>query len=131
MCRNAFRPSGRPARLAQIEAERQASLRHQAQMRAEQERQSIMQQNLALQREQNEFQQQQMQAVESQMQRATALAARPTPGPAEDVGMVATGDTSYDDRGEFDPRRKGRRGLRIDLSAPQQAGATGLNVPRG
>jgi len=81
-----------------------------------------------LREQEMEFNRQQAEYVKAQNEEMMKLAARPTPAAASDgAGMVQAGS----DQDSVDSRKRGRAALRIDLNAPQTAGNTGLNVPRG
>lgn len=132
MCKS----SNRKYRLMIMEQERQAAAARAQAAQAQAEQRALQEQAIALQQQQLEFQRQQQAYVEEHNKKLEELANRPPPPPpAPSAPTVITGGTagmvSGDTQSAVDSRKKGRAALRIDLNAPQTAGATGLNVPRG
>lgn len=116
--------------MIQSAQEAEAARQQAAQYQAEQQR--IQEQAVALQAQQLAFQQQHGEYIRQQNETANELASRPPPPPPAPTPIISTGGmVSNDGQAELDSRKKGRAALRIDLNAPQTAGATGLNVPRG
>jgi len=101
--------------------------------RAQEEQRRIQEQALALQQQQLEFQKQQAEYQRQYDEKLAELANRPPPPPPAASATVVTGGMAVADNTQntVDSRKKGRQALRIDLNAPQMAGGTGLNVPRG
>ncbi|WP_043879577.1 hypothetical protein [Azorhizobium caulinodans] len=117
--------------LQQIQAEQ---ARQEARV-AQEEQRRLQEQALDLQRQQADFQREQAEYVRQTDQRMQELAERPAPAAPPPAATVLTGNAgtigAAADQTAVESRRQGRRALRIDLNAPQMAGATGLNVPRG
>lgn len=133
-----FGGSNRATRLQIIQQEKAAAeARAQAQQALEQQK-KLHEENKKLQKEQLKFQKQQAAEAAKRDAELKKLAERPPPAPppppaaiaiGDDAGTVGTGGA--EEQASVDSRRKGRSALRIDLNAPQVAGNTGLNVPRG
>jgi len=119
------------AQQAEAEKARKAS------EKALKQQKKIQEQALNLQKKQLAFQKEQAAFARAQETKVAELAARPAPPPPPPAAVVVTGGSagmaSAEDNthSAVDSRKRGRAALRIDLNAPQTAGATGLNVPRG
>lgn len=117
-----------------MQSAQEAEVARQQAAQYQEEQRTIQQQAVALQAQQLQFQQEQAEYVRQTEEKMRELANRPPPPPAAPTATVATGeggtvaDTIQD---AVNSRKKGRAALRIDLNAPQTAGATGLNIPRG
>ena len=124
--------SNKATRLAIQAQERQAA---EARVQAEQalaEQRRIAEDNQRLQQQQLQFQKEQAEYVKSTNAKMEELANRPAPPPPLPTAVVST--SMAEAGGTEDKvasRKRGRAALRIDLNAPQTAGNTGLNVPRG
>lgn len=122
--------SGKAARLQMIQSSIEAAAAREEAARYQEEQRLIQQQAMALQEEQMRFQQEQAEYIRQQQEEANKLASRPPPATPAGPAVIVTGG-SGDGQSAVDSRKKGRAALRIDLNAPQTAGSTGLNVPRG
>jgi len=107
---------------AEQRAMAEAALQQQATLHSE---------NKALQEKQLQFQKEQAEYVKETNKKMEELANRPPPPAPSASGTVVTGGMHDDTQSAVDSRKRGRKVLRIDLNAPQVAGDTGLNVPRG
>jgi len=121
--------SNKATRQAIAAQEHQAALARQQADAHMAEQRKMHAEATALREREMEFNRQQAEYVRTQNEEMMKLASRPTPmGASEGAGQVQTGS---DDQSSLDSRKRGRAALRIDLNAPQTAGNTGLNVPRG
>lgn len=123
--------SNKATRLAIMAAQAQAEEQRRQNELLLQQQQKIHEENLRLQQEQLEFQRKQAEEIAKREEEMLKLAQRPTPLPADGSGTVLTGGMTELSGDEIKSRKRGRASLRIDLNAPQVAGSTGLNVPRG
>jgi len=128
--------STRALRLQIAEQQRQAELARQEAEKARKAQEKIQKEALNLQKKQMGFQKQQAAYVKETDAKMAALAERPAPPPPPPAAVVVTGGTAGmaaadNTQSAVDSRKRGRAALRIDLNAPQTAGGTGLNVPRG
>lgn len=115
-----------------IQSAQEAELARQQAAQYQEEQKRIQEQAVALQQQQLQFQQEQAEYIKQQDAKNLELASRPPPPPPAPTPIITTGGmVGNDGQSELDSRKKGRAALRIDLNAPQTAGATGLNVPRG
>jgi len=92
---------------------------------------------IKLQEKNLKFQKDQAEYVKQTEAKISELANRPAPPPPPPAAVVVTGgnagmaEAATEAETNLESRKKGRAALRIDLNAPQMAGNTGLNVPRG